>query len=71
MLMGVSKGPPDYLIVTVRGLVFIEMKRKKGSVTRDSQKAWQKALVEYGKVPAVVCKGFEEAKAFLLPYVQC
>lgn len=70
MLMGVSKGPPDYLIVTIRGLVFIEMKRKKGSVTRESQKKWLKALVEYGKVPAVVCKGFEQAKAALLPYIE-
>lgn len=59
--MGVRSGVPDYLIVTKKKLLFIEMKRKKGGVVSKAQKEWIKAINGVGG-NAVVCRGFEEAK---------
>jgi hypothetical protein len=63
-MMGVRPGIPDYLVVTAKELLFIEMKRTKGGVVGKEQKEWLKFLTAIG-VQAVVCKGAEEAITFL------
>lgn len=73
-MAGVQPGVPDLIICLpasetrsgFRELLFIEMKRIKGSHTSADQKAWiafLEALV--GDVYARVCKGAVEAIAFL------
>ncbi len=61
---GVSKGFPDYLVITGGILIAIELKRTKGSRTSPEQLEWIDALNEVG-VPARVCKGAEEAIKFI------
>lgn len=69
MHMGLRRGVPDYMVVTTKGIMFIEMKRRKGGVLSPKQKEWLKHLNEYGKVPAVECKGFPEAKNALTRFI--
>jgi hypothetical protein len=61
---GVSRGFPDYVILTPKQMIIIEMKRIKGGVTSDEQREWLKAFKGLGHV-AEVCYGFEEAKLLL------
>jgi hypothetical protein len=61
---GVSKGFPDYLIVTKTGLIAIELKRTKGSTTTKEQLEWLDALNSAG-VASKVCKGAQEAIEFI------
>lgn len=61
---GVSKGFPDFAIVANKQLIFVELKRQKGSSTSPEQKAWLAAISECG-VPAQICKGADEAIAFI------
>ena len=61
MAMGVKTGVPDYVIVLPQGLLFIEMKRQKGSATSKTQKEWIAALNKIPNVQANVCKGASEA----------
>lgn len=63
-LEGVNPGFPDYIVATTKELVFIEMKRVKGGVVSDNQKAWHAILGLLGYKVAV-CNGFAEAKMFL------
>lgn len=63
-LLGVKPGLPDYIIVTKHHVLFIEMKRQKGGVVSQAQKDWLKAITGAGG-NSVVCKGFDEAKAYL------
>ena len=60
--LGVRKGVPDYLIILPsKNLLFIEMKRKKGSVVSQEQKDW---LHDLNQIPSVQCEiayGAEEA----------
>jgi len=58
--MGVSRGFPDLLVVLSSGLVFIELKRVKGSRTSDEQTAWLEALTALGHRCAV-CYGAKHA----------
>lgn len=65
---GVSKGFPDYVILVRDCCVFIEMKKQKGGTVSKEQKEWIEAL---GKNHfAKVCKGFEEAKAYVLQVLE-
>ena len=64
---GLRKGVPDMLVIIPKReknrLVFIEMKRTKGSVISIEQKEWQEALNKCGGgVKSYVCRGFDEAK---------
>ena len=61
---GVTKGVPDYIIVTDKKVLFIELKRPKGSVTSFEQKEWIDNL-SGKKTQAVVCKGWNTAKEFI------
>ena len=68
---GVKRGVPDLCLPVPRhgrhGL-YIELKRTKGSTTSKEQKDWIGYLNDAGYV-AVVCKGFDEAKAAILEYL--
>lgn len=63
-LLGVSRGVPDIFIIVGGRLVAIEMKRIKGGVVSKEQQGWIDELNNAG-VEAVVCKGAEEAIAFV------
>ncbi len=58
--LGVSRGVPDYMILTNKKILWIEMKRKTGSSTREEQYAWQTALNDAGCV-SEICFGAESA----------
>ena len=72
--MGVKKGVPDYIIVIAKEkiqpqpkkdvLVFVEMKRAKGSKVQEEQIQWIKALKGAGCI-AEVCNGFYNAKVLI------
>lgn len=62
--LGTSPGVPDYFVLTPRGIVFVEMKRRKGGTVSAYQKEWIAALTQCN-IPVKVCKGFEEAKEFV------
>ena len=62
---GQSKGVPDIYIPALR--LWIEMKKIKGGVTSQDQKDWI-AYLQYIGDTAVVCKGFEAAKNFVLNF---
>ena len=57
---GTSKGFPDYLVITAKGLIAIELKRVKGSKTSTEQREWIEALNTAG-IPAYVANGAQAA----------
>jgi len=62
---GWRPGVPDYIVVTPKHVLFIEMKRKQGGKVSEHQESWLKALQCTGKVKAGVCYGFNEAKKMI------
>ena len=69
--MGVRRGFSEYaVIVSTPGrnngatLIFVEMKRRKGGTVSAEQKEWIRHLEASG-IPARVCRGCIEAKAFV------
>jgi len=68
--MGVRRGIPDYVIITPKHTIFIEMKRAKKSLSKisEQQKIWVKAIKDTGVI-ADVCYGFDEAKELLERYL--
>lgn len=58
---GTSPGVPDYMIIVNGYLVFIELKRRKGSTTSPHQSAWIEALNQVDNVGAFVARGADEA----------
>lgn len=69
---GMRPGVPDNCLPIPRGgygALYIELKRKRGSRTSEDQRAWVDALNRAGN-KAVVCKGFDEAKAAILEYLK-
>lgn len=68
---GVKAGVPDMCLPVARGGyhgLYIELKRKKGGQVSDLQWNWLRDLIQYG-YKAVVCKGFDEARAAILDYL--
>jgi hypothetical protein len=64
--MGLRRGFLDMVVVIPnKKVLFIEMKRIKGSTTSKEQKEWVKLLNGVNPDSAVVCKGFEEAKEYV------
>lgn len=57
---GVKPGVPDLHVPGLR--LWVEMKRRKGSVTSDAQKGWHAYLRTIGDT-VIVAKGFQEAVA--------
>jgi len=62
--LGVKSGVPDLFVIYKNRMKAVELKRKKGGVTSDAQKEWIGILNEAG-IPAKVCKGSDEAIAFI------
>lgn len=75
--MGQSKGVWDYEIyVPIKGVtghvdcyqqLKIEMKRRKGGTVSPEQKEWKK-VYELAGIPCKICKGADEAIAFVNEY---
>ena len=64
--MGVNRGCPDVLVVLPdRGLLFIEMKRLKGSKVYPEQELWWKELNKIPGVESIICHGAEAAIKYL------
>jgi hypothetical protein len=61
---GLRPGFPDMVVIVNKKIICIEMKRTRGGTLTPEQKIWIEAL-NYAGVPTRVCKGFEEAKAFV------
>ena len=69
---GLRGGLPDLLIILPekKGLVFLEMKRRKTGKISPKQKEWIDALNEVDGVCATVCRGAEEGIEFLENLIQ-
>lgn len=68
---GVRPGVPDLVLpVPMAGYhgLYIEMKKKEGGTVSKEQKDWLQFLLLQGYM-AVVCNGFEEAKAVITNYL--
>lgn len=64
-MTGLRAGLPDLLIITPKGLLFVEMKRTKGGVVSLEQKSWIEELNKCNGVQAEVCLGCEAAITFV------
>lgn len=70
-LQGVKAGVPDICLPVPRGrfaALYIELKRQKGGRVSDEQRGWIEALNRAGN-RAVVCRGYEEARAEIERYL--
>ena len=70
-LQGVKAGVPDMCLPVPRGgygALYVELKRRRGGVVSEQQRAWIDALNRVGN-KAVVCKGFDEAKKAIEDYL--
>ena len=75
--MGVSPGFPDYQIFITKYqskvnrpiIIFIEMKRQKGSTTSIVQKQWLEFINEFTDIQSFLCKGATEAINVLQEYI--
>ncbi len=68
---GMKSGVPDLCLPVARNNfhgLYIEMKRKKGSVVSKEQSWWKDNLIEQG-YRAVICKGADEAIAEIKSYM--
>lgn len=71
-LQGVRRGVPDIFLPVPRGDfhgLFVEMKRQRGGVVSEHQKAWIRSLRAMG-YRAEVCKGFEAARDVIIDYLE-
>lgn len=66
--MGVVPGIPDYIVITHKQIVFVEMKRLKGNKSSKAQDEWIKTLNAIG-IPAKVCYGAGEAIEFIEEHI--
>lgn len=58
---GVKKGVPDLVVFLPNKMLFVEMKRQKGSSTSPEQKEWSNTINKYKYAKSVICKGTAEA----------
>ena len=68
---GVKSGVPDVCLPVARGGfhgLYVEMKRRKGSKTSDTQKDWIAQLQAQG-YKAIICKGWQEAAEVIIAYL--
>lgn len=68
--MGLNRGVPDYVIITPKGLLFVEMKRKRGSKTYPEQLEWKQALNKLDGVQSEICFGCDSAIEFVEQFLQ-
>jgi len=59
--MGLQKGFTDLMVMLPNKIIFIEMKRIKGSKTSREQKVWNMVLDALPYASAYICKGCDEA----------
>lgn len=62
--IGGYKGFPDYIILTNKELIFLELKKSKNGVTSLEQKDWIDGLKKVG-YHAYVAEGFNKAKKII------
>lgn len=62
---GWNSGLPDYIICLDDRILFVELKRKKGSHVSEEQLEWCAALGKIPNVHATICKGADEAIEFV------
>jgi len=67
---GVDSGVPDYVVLTPKGVIWVEMKRRKGSITSPAQLEWIEAINAIPGTQAQVCKGAQEAIDFVSKFIQ-
>ena len=58
---GVKKGVPDLVVFLPKCMLFVEMKRTKGSSTSDEQAKWVEFINKFDYAEAVIAKGAEAA----------
>lgn len=63
-LEGVKRGVPDYIIITDKKVLFVELKRKKKSNVSEDQKVWNEHL-QFKQTAAYIARGFDEAVSFV------
>ena len=63
--MGKVSGTPDLIVMLDNKMLFIELKRVKGSTTSKAQKEFINKANQYPYAIAKVCKGAKEAIAFI------
>ena len=71
-LQGMKPGVPDICLPVPKGryhALYIEMKRSNGGRVSEAQNWWIDKLNGAGNL-AVICHGFDEAKATILGYLQ-
>lgn len=66
---GTSKGYPDYTILVGGHIIFIELKRLRGSTTSPEQHAWVQALNEIDNCQAFIVKGGDAAVKLIEQYL--
>lgn len=57
---GTSRGTPDYMIIVKDQLLFVELKRKKGSRVSPEQREWLEALSKTG-AHCIIAYGAQDA----------
>lgn len=65
---GTAKGFPDYVIFINSGILFIELKRQRGSRTTPEQTAWIELINRTPGAAGVVAKGALDAITFIKNY---
>ena len=69
--LGKRKGYPDITICLASGyLLYVELKREKGSTTYPEQEVWMQVLNRYPQVKAKICYGFKDAEAFIDEFLE-
>jgi hypothetical protein len=59
---GFSPGFPDLIIFLPQCLLFLELKRVKGSEVNDDQLDWMDTINSYSYAKGIIAYGFEDAK---------
>lgn len=63
--MGKIKGTPDLIVMLPNQILYIELKRLKGSVTSAEQKMFVNRVNEFEYASGRICKGAKEAIDFI------
>ena len=62
---GLQKGFPDLIVFLPSCIAFVEMKREKGGVASEAQKAWINLINGYPHSFGAICHGAKEARSFI------
>lgn len=67
---GLVVGVSDFIVMLPNKILFIELKRIKGSVTSEAQKEFIEKMKDYPYAVGRVCKGAKEAISFIEEYLK-